>query len=242
MASTQAPLYFHALRDVVDRQIMDHDSKMVGKVDDLRFERRDTAMVMTEVLTGGIALGRRITGRLGYVFETVVGTLTHRAEPTVVPVALMRRTRTNVELTVTRHELAAWNEQRAVPSRVEALDAADVFRLSDLVGAQVIDVTGAPLGRVGDARLASEAADTPFRLDGFIVGATEIGDRLGYGYQPGGNARRPVPLSTLLKRIARHARYVPWDVVAARERRAVRLAVGKDDLRTLAEVSEDVQR
>jgi hypothetical protein len=54
-----------ALR-LLDRQLIDRDGRMAGKVDDLELTRRDDGtLVVTAILTGPGALGPRLPGVLG---------------------------------------------------------------------------------------------------------------------------------------------------------------------------------
>lgn len=51
---------------VLDRQIVDRDGRMVGKADDLELEMdADGRPRVTAILTGPLALGPRLGGRLG---------------------------------------------------------------------------------------------------------------------------------------------------------------------------------
>lgn len=52
--------------ELLDRQIVDNDGEMVGKVDDLELEEReDGRLYVTALLTGPGALGPRLGGALG---------------------------------------------------------------------------------------------------------------------------------------------------------------------------------
>ena len=59
---------------LLDRQILDRDEIAVGKVDDLEIELREGAElpVVTAILSGPMALGPRLKGRLG-VWLVAVG-------------------------------------------------------------------------------------------------------------------------------------------------------------------------
>jgi len=60
--------------ELLDRQIVDHDGLMVGKVDDVELTERESGrLVVTGLLTGPGALGSRLGGALGNV---VVGRAT----------------------------------------------------------------------------------------------------------------------------------------------------------------------
>ena len=89
------------------------------------------------------------------------------------------------------------------------------MRLSELLGAPVVDGTGAELGRVKDVCFVQ---DGPF-VEGFghqlrvaelLVGKGPAGVRLGYVQ---GVVRGPWPLSALFGRLGRRTRRVPWETV-----------------------------
>ena len=55
-----------AALDLLDRQIVDDESMMAGKVDDLEFEQSNEGyLYVTAILSGLGALGPRLGGRLG---------------------------------------------------------------------------------------------------------------------------------------------------------------------------------
>src|SRR3954453_10616363 len=85
------------------------------------------------------------------------------------------------------------------------------MRISDLIGCPVLDPSGQSLGNVHDVRLVRDApygqADA-LRVAGVIAGKGGVAVRLGYASPdvPG-----PWLLSVLFGRLARHARYIPWE-------------------------------
>ena len=106
------------------------------------------------------------------------------------------------------------------------------MRLSDLLGAVVVDRDGTVVGRVRDARLVQDGPiqgtfGAGLRLVGLIVGPVAVGSRLGF--------RRPdVTAPAIIARPVRvldaRTRYVPWDAVAEVEHRTIRLDRGAGDL------------
>jgi hypothetical protein len=58
---------------LLDRQVVDRDDKLVCKVDDLEFDRGENgALYVAAILVGPRALGKRIGGRLGRWFVSIV--------------------------------------------------------------------------------------------------------------------------------------------------------------------------
>lgn len=87
------------------------------------------------------------------------------------------------------------------------------MRITDLIGAPVFYPSGAALGKVHDVRLVRQAPygqAGALRVAGVIAGKGGVAVRLGYASPdvPG-----PWLLALLLGRLARHARYIPWEDV-----------------------------
>jgi hypothetical protein len=73
---------YDAALHLLDRQLVDPDGSLVGKVDDLELtERADGRLVLTAVLTGPGALGPRLGGRLGWWLVAVWRRLHPDADP-----------------------------------------------------------------------------------------------------------------------------------------------------------------
>jgi hypothetical protein len=104
------------------------------------------------------------------------------------------------------------------------------MRLTDLFGARVVDRDGVVIGHVHDVRITREnVGDVGERLSiaGVLVGLGSVGVRLGYA---SGSTRGPWGLRKLFTHVARHAKYVPWERIAIRGPRELRLSVSVDDL------------
>jgi hypothetical protein len=100
------PLY--AALQLLDRQILDADSMMTGKVDDLEFEQSNEAEpYATAILSGLGALAPRLGGRLGRWFAAVHRRLHPDPEPGPARISfgVVRRITNHVELTVRREDL-----------------------------------------------------------------------------------------------------------------------------------------
>ncbi len=91
------------------------------------------------------------------------------------------------------------------------------MRLTDLLDADVLDPDGHTLGHVHDVRLVQDGpplgnAGATFRLEGFVVGGTSFGARLGFARS---NVRAPWLLNQLFQRLQADERFVPWSCVRA---------------------------
>jgi sporulation protein YlmC with PRC-barrel domain len=69
---------------LLDRQVIDHDGKLVCKVDDIEFERgTDGSLYVAAILVGPRALGRRIGSRLGRWFCSIAERLSTDEMPRI---------------------------------------------------------------------------------------------------------------------------------------------------------------
>jgi sporulation protein YlmC with PRC-barrel domain len=106
------------------------------------------------------------------------------------------------------------------------------MRLSELLGAELMDQHGRTVGKVHDVRLqranaSTDAIDAGYQLAGLIVGRRAMGVRFGFGR---GGARGPWLLKMLFGRAGHDGRYVPWDRVAAIEPGRIRIFGAAHDL------------
>jgi sporulation protein YlmC with PRC-barrel domain len=95
---------FHLL----DRQIVDRDGLLVGKVDDVELDTdRAGRPFVAALLLGPQALGDRIGGQLGRLVADLARRLhpDGRPEPTRIPWGLVDRVDTEVKLTISGSEL-----------------------------------------------------------------------------------------------------------------------------------------
>jgi hypothetical protein len=93
------------------------------------------------------------------------------------------------------------------------------MRLSELLGAEVVDQAGGSAGHVHDVRLVQDGPliggfGASLRVDGLIVGRRRTGGRLGYAR---GQVRRPLPVRLVARWLYHGDRYVHWDRVRALE-------------------------
>jgi hypothetical protein len=106
------------------------------------------------------------------------------------------------------------------------------MRLTDLLGAEVVDQAGRSAGKVHDVRLVQDGPlvggfGAALRVDGLIVGRRAVGARLGY-------ERRTMGGPLLVKLVAgwlhHGGRYVAWDRVRAIEPDRIHISGSADDL------------
>jgi hypothetical protein len=108
----RADTRFSADELLLDRQILDADNLPVGKVDDLEFSAPDDGgpPVVTAILTGPLALGPRIGGRIGQWWAAVGRRLRPNDDPNPnrIPIDLVDHCdRLELRLSVSRDVLDA---------------------------------------------------------------------------------------------------------------------------------------
>jgi hypothetical protein len=108
--------------DLLDRQIVDRDGKLAGKVDDLElsFPEDAGAPYVTTILSGPGALARRIGGRLGRWTESVFARLHPRTEPTPAHLSfgVVKKIGVHIELSVDRDDLQSMHLEDWVRERI----------------------------------------------------------------------------------------------------------------------------
>lgn len=160
--------------ELLDRQLLDVDGLMLGKVDDIELTQTDAGLTVTAVLTGPVALLRRLGGSLGNEVVTKYVLLrpseTNRSRPWRIPMDDVDRLDSAMHLRVHRDE--------SVRRDIET------FRLGALTGMDVIEPDGRRVGRVLDARFAPSAAGR-LVLEALVVGHGHAGSLLGYDRREG---------------------------------------------------------
>jgi sporulation protein YlmC with PRC-barrel domain len=96
--------------ELLDRQLVDVDGYLAGKVDDLELDMDggdDALPTVVAILSGPGALAGRVGGRFGRLIGALHRRLDdeHDAEPARVPFELVARIGEHVDLRVTRDEL-----------------------------------------------------------------------------------------------------------------------------------------
>jgi hypothetical protein len=117
---------------LLDRQLVDRDGRLAGKVDDLELEFPDGGgpPVVTAILAGPGALSRRIGGRFGAWLEAVANRLRQGDErrPARISFGVVKEIGSAVELSAAKAELEtyrleAWTRERIIGKLPGAGDA-----------------------------------------------------------------------------------------------------------------------
>ena len=241
---------FHLL----DRQIIDSEDRMVGKVDDLELnERFDGRLEVTALLLGPGALGPRLGGRLGEWTVAVWRRLHPDVDPPLgrIPVADITKVDSAIHLRHTRLELdveglEVWVDEKVVsrlplvhpaggPSdRPRGLDRFELpplgtpHRLSDLLGNAVTSHTGRKLGRVSDVRVRYALGGEAMAVESLVVNDRVMRSRFGYERPV---ASQPVALRALLRLTGSPAAgRIEWPDVAGIDWAGSRVISGKEVL------------
>lgn len=106
------------------------------------------------------------------------------------------------------------------------------MRLRELLGRRVLDASGNEVGGVADVRLLKTSSRSAVRLDGLIVVENRSSRLFGYERHVG-----PALLRRLVHLWLGDAWYVPWADVDQVEDGRVRLAVSREQLRSLDEIA-----
>jgi len=160
--------------DLLDRQLLDVDGLMLGKVDDVELTQTDDGLAVTALLTGQVALFHRLGGSLGNDLANKYMLLrpseSNRGRPWRLPIQEVDRLDSAVHLRVHRDE--------------SAIRGIETFRLGTLTGMNVLGPDGERVGRVLDARFTPTSSG-PHVLTAFVVGHGHPGSLLGYDRRPG---------------------------------------------------------
>lgn len=111
----------------------------------------------------------------------------------------------------------------------------------ELTQARLVDVTGEPVARVHDLRLVQDGpvheatGRAAFRVSGLVVGPGHLGMHLGFGSR---DVRGPWLLRAPLTRLARRARFVPWERVERIADGVVQIDCTFDELPSAGEPGE----
>ncbi len=106
------------------------------------------------------------------------------------------------------------------------------MRLSELLGAEVVDEHGRAVGRVQDVRLVQAGPEPPsfgpsLRVEGLIVGRRSLGARFGFVQ---GGVQGPWLLKAMFGSLGHDGRYVPWHRIRSIRDRQIRITGTTDDL------------
>lgn len=91
----------HASLDLLDRQIVDRDGELVGKVDDVELsDPNEGRLRVTALLLGPQAYGHRLGGRLGTWIAAAGTRLAGTSEPIRIPIDLVDEIAVSIKLNV----------------------------------------------------------------------------------------------------------------------------------------------
>jgi sporulation protein YlmC with PRC-barrel domain len=117
---------------LLDRQLVDKDGRLAGKVDDLEltFPEGGGPPQVTAILAGPGALSRRLGGRFGAWLEAVTNRLRDGDDdhPARIPFAVVKQIGSAIDLSVAKAELEtdrleAWTRDRIIGKLPGANDA-----------------------------------------------------------------------------------------------------------------------
>lgn len=154
---------------LMDRQLIDTEGRLLGKVDDVELTELDEGWTITALLTGPEAwlgrLGGGAANNLVAKWENLRPAEPNRTRPWRLPMDLVDRLDSAVHLDVRREGVLSRDTEG--------------FRLGTLAGMDVLDPEGRRVGAVIDARF-EPAADGAQVLRSLLVGRGGAGSLLGY--------------------------------------------------------------
>ena len=217
-----------AVLHLLDRQIIDRDGRLVGKVDDVELsEEADGTLRVSGLLLGTPALLPRFgSGRVGpwllEAWRTLGVTRSDRMVPGRIDVADVDCLTSEVRLTRSRDGVVA--PQPQAPGEVVLRRVGDLMdmgvRFRDRDPLRIQDVRLEPSQGLGHERVVAVA---------LVVGRGRPGSMLGYDRRA---ATGPLPVAWLVRRLHRHTGLLPLDRVVRIdwERREVDADGALDDL------------
>lgn len=175
---------------LLDRQLVDCDGTLLGKVDDVELTQVGARLAITAVLTGPAALLPRFGGRLGAALVEKWGQLKptepHRTRPWRIGMEDVERLDSAVHLSVRRDGVLRRDREG--------------HRLGRLTGMEVLGPEGEPGGHVLDARFEPDD-DGSLVLCSLIVGRGRPGALLGYDRR---GDQGPWLVRSVVRRLHRH--------------------------------------
>ncbi len=177
---------------LLDRQLLDSNGEMLGKVDDLELVDRPVGLTVTAVLTGREAWLDRLGGRFGRHLTDRYRRLRpaepNRDRPWRIDFADVERLDSALHLNVPRDALLRRDR--------------DEHRFGRLMGMDALNPDGSRLGRVLDGRL-TPLDGGPLVLTSLIVGHGRPGSLLGYDRR---EAQGPWLVRTVVRRLHRRTK------------------------------------
>jgi sporulation protein YlmC with PRC-barrel domain len=189
---------------LLDRQLLDCNGEMLGKVDDVELLDTPNGLTITAVLTGPAALLDRLGGRLGRTLTDRWRRLRisepHRDRPWRIDFADVERLDSALHLSVPREGVVRRDREE--------------HRLARLTGMDAIGPDGNRVGRILDARFACDDAGR-LVLHSLVVGHGRPGSLLGYDRD---DTQGPWLVRVVVRRIHRHTvvadaadAHISWD-------------------------------
>jgi sporulation protein YlmC with PRC-barrel domain len=180
---------------LLDRQLVDCEGMLLGKVDDVELTRVGDELAITGVLTGPAALLSRLGGGLGAALVTKWAQLKvsepHRSRPWRIDIEDVERLDSALHLSVRRDGVLRRDREG--------------HRLGRLTGMDVLGPDDERIGRVLDARFEPRE-DGSLVLCSLIVGRGRPGSLLGYDRR---GDQGPWLVRTVVRRLHRHTVIAP---------------------------------
>jgi hypothetical protein len=174
---------------LLDRQLIDSEGRMLGKVDDVELEETDDGVVVSALLTGPAALlgrlGGRLDGRVSGFWGQLRVTEPHRTWPWRIDIAHVDRLDSAVHLRGRRDGIVSRDR--------------DGLRLGWLTGMAVRGPGDRSAGRVLDARF-EPFGEHRLVLRSLLVGHGRPGSLLGYDRR---SDQGPWVVRTVVRRLHR---------------------------------------
>ena len=180
---------------LLDRQLIDRDGRLLGKVDDVELTEVGGQLAITGVLTGPAALLSRLGGGLGAALVAKWAQLKvsepHRSRPWRIDIEDVERLDSALHLAVRRDGVLRRDREG--------------HRLGRLTGMDVLGPDDERIGRVLDARFEPHD-DGSLVLCSLIVGHGRPGSLLGYDRR---GDQGPWLVRTVVRRLHRHSVIAP---------------------------------
>jgi len=155
--------------NLLDRQVLDSDGKMLGKVDDVELTAQEDGLAVTALLTGHAALLHRLGGRLGDELVTKWEQLReaepNRSRPWRIEIERVHHLDSAIHLEVLREGVLRRDKEAQ--------------RLGRLTGMEVLGPDGQHLGQVIDVRFEPGQGGR-LVVRALLVGRGRPGSLLGY--------------------------------------------------------------
>lgn len=192
---------YDAVLQLLDRQIVAVDGRLVGKVDDVELTVDvDGSLVPTALMVGAPALLPRFGGTLGswlvHRWDQIGAARADRSEPYIVEMALVDDVTSEVHLTEPREGLL----RRRLPT-AEGPARHRLGQLLEMVVRLPEEAPGPRTARVLDVRFASERPGTQ-QVSALVVGHGRPGATLGYDRK---EEHGPWVLAVLMRWMLRHS-------------------------------------